>query len=89
MTRAAAAWPRAADGRPKPAQDIWNRQLEAGVPRHAEIVCIGDTRGEAAANDLLFKRTGFAGAEVAALCRLARLRFAPARDRTPRRVTSR
>jgi 3-mercaptopyruvate sulfurtransferase SseA len=57
----------AADGRPKPAKDIWNILVKAGVPRYAEIVCIGDTLGEAAANYLLFKLMGFADVKVAAL----------------------
>lgn len=53
-----------ADGRPKPAKDLWKAIAKAGVPRYAEIVVIGDTPGEAAANLYLLKLMGFADAKV-------------------------
>jgi thiosulfate/3-mercaptopyruvate sulfurtransferase len=53
-----------ANGAPKPAKDLWNAIAKAGVPRYAEIVVIGDTPGEAAANLYLLKLMGFADVKV-------------------------
>lgn len=53
-----------ADGTPKLAKDLWKAIAKAGVPRYAEIVVIGDTPGEAAANLYLLKLMGFADVKV-------------------------
>ena len=53
-------------GTPKPAKDIWNILVKAGLPRYAEIVCIADDPGEAAANYFILKLMGFPDVKVLA-----------------------
>lgn len=48
-----------ADGTPKPAKDIWAILSKAGVPRYAEIICVSDDAGEAAANYFILKLMGY------------------------------
>ena len=48
-----------AKGAPKPAKDIWNTLVKAGVPRYAELVSISDDPGEAAANYYILKLMGY------------------------------
>jgi thiosulfate/3-mercaptopyruvate sulfurtransferase len=47
------------DGTPKPAKDIWNILDKGGVPRYAELICISDDAGEAAANYFVLKLMGY------------------------------
>jgi len=56
-----------ADGSPKPAHEIWALLKKAGVSRYAEIVCVGQRPGEAAANYLLLKLMGFSDVKVLVL----------------------
>jgi thiosulfate/3-mercaptopyruvate sulfurtransferase len=51
-------------GNPKPANDIWNLLTKAGVSRYAEIICVADSLGEAAANYVVLKMMGFADVKV-------------------------
>ncbi len=51
-------------GSPKPAKDIWNTLEKAGVPRYAELVCVSDDPGEAAANYFVLKLMGFPDLKV-------------------------
>lgn len=53
-----------ADGTPKPAKDIWNILAKARIPRYAELVCISDDPGEAAANYFILKLMGFPDVKV-------------------------
>lgn len=53
-----------ADGRPKAAQDIWSILVKAGLPRYAEIICIADDPGEAAANYFILKLMGYPDVKV-------------------------
>ena len=53
-----------ADGTPKAAKDIWKILAKAGVPWYAEIVCIADDPGEAAANYFVLKLMGFPDVKV-------------------------
>ncbi|MBV9669590.1 MAG: hypothetical protein JOZ43_01425 [Acidobacteriales bacterium] len=53
-----------ADGTPKPAKDIWTALEKAGVPRYAELICISDDAGEAAANYFTLKLMGFPDVKV-------------------------
>jgi thiosulfate/3-mercaptopyruvate sulfurtransferase len=53
-----------ADGTPKAAKDIWNILVKAGVPRYAELVCISDDPGEAAANYFVLKLMGYPDIKV-------------------------
>ena len=55
-----------ADGKPKPAKEIWALLDKAGVPRYAEIVCIGDDTDEAAVNYFIFKLMGYPDVKVLA-----------------------
>jgi 3-mercaptopyruvate sulfurtransferase SseA len=55
-----------ADGTPKPAKEIWALLDKAGVPRYAEIVCVGDDTGEAAVNYFIFKLMGYPDVKVLA-----------------------
>lgn len=55
-----------ANGTPKPAKDLWSLLAKAGVPRYAEIVCIGDDAGEAAVAWFVLKLMGFADVKVLA-----------------------
>ena len=48
-----------AEGRPKPAKEIWKTLASAGISRYAEIVCISANPGEAAANYFLLRLMGF------------------------------
>jgi 3-mercaptopyruvate sulfurtransferase SseA len=52
------------DGTPKPAKDLWNLLVKAGVPRYAEIVCVADDPAEAAVNYYLLKLMGFPDVKV-------------------------
>jgi 3-mercaptopyruvate sulfurtransferase SseA len=54
-----------AGGKPKSAAEIWKALAKAGVPRYAEIVCISDDPGEAAANYYLLRMMGFPDVKVA------------------------
>ncbi|MBK8739892.1 MAG: hypothetical protein IPM02_10270 [Betaproteobacteria bacterium] len=53
-------------GTPKPANDIWNILVKAGLPRYAEIICFADDPGEAAANYFILKLMGFPDVKVLA-----------------------
>jgi len=53
-----------ADGTPKSAMEIWTILAKAGVPRYAEIVCIADDPGEAAAGFFVLKLMGFPEVKV-------------------------
>jgi 3-mercaptopyruvate sulfurtransferase SseA len=53
-----------ADGTPKAAKDIWSALAKAGVSRYAELVCVSDDPGEAAANYFLLKLMGFPDVKV-------------------------
>lgn len=53
-----------ADGTPKPAKDIWSILGKAGLPRYAEIICIADDAGEAAANYFILKLMGYPDVKV-------------------------
>jgi 3-mercaptopyruvate sulfurtransferase SseA len=53
-----------ADGTPKAAKDIWSLLNKAGVPRYAEIICIADDPGEAAANFFILKLMGYPDVKV-------------------------
>jgi len=53
-----------ADRTPKPAKDLWSLLSKAGVPRYAEIVCIADKPGEAAAMYYLLRLMGYPDVKV-------------------------
>jgi 3-mercaptopyruvate sulfurtransferase SseA len=53
-----------AEGKPRPAMEIWNILTKAGVPRYAEIVAISDDPGEAAANYFVLKLMGYPDVKV-------------------------
>ena len=53
-----------ANGTPKPAKDIWDALVKAGVPRYAEIISFSDDPGEAAANYFVFKLMGYPDVKV-------------------------
>ena len=55
-----------ADGSPKAAKDIWTILVKAGLPRYAEIICVADDLGEAAANYYLLKLMGYPDVKVLA-----------------------
>ena len=46
-------------GKPKPADEIWNTLHEAGVPRFAELVTVSSDTGEAAVNYAVLKLMGY------------------------------
>jgi thiosulfate/3-mercaptopyruvate sulfurtransferase len=46
-------------GVPKPAKDIWNILVKAGVSRYAEIICVSDDPAEAAVSYFILKLMGF------------------------------
>lgn len=52
------------DGAPKPAKDIWAILVKAGLPRYAEIICIADEPGDAAANYFVLKLMGYPDVKV-------------------------
>jgi 3-mercaptopyruvate sulfurtransferase SseA len=52
------------NGAPKPAADIWNALVKAGVPRYAEIVSFSEDPGEAAANYFILKLMGYPDVKV-------------------------
>jgi 3-mercaptopyruvate sulfurtransferase SseA len=52
------------DGTPKAAKDIWSILVKAGVPRYAEIICVSDDPGEAAANYFVLKMMGYPDVKV-------------------------
>jgi len=52
------------DGTPKPAKDLWSILVKAGVPRYAEIICVSDDPGEAAANYFILKLMGYPDVKV-------------------------
>ena len=54
------------DGKLKPAKDIWSILVKAGVPRYAEIICVADEPGEAAANYFVLKSMGYPDVKVLA-----------------------
>ena len=56
-----------AKGAPKPAKDIWNALVKAGVPRYAELVSFADDPGEAAANYFVLKLMGYPDVKVLVL----------------------
>ena len=53
-----------ADRSPKSAKELWSLLSKAGVPRYAEIVCIADTPGEAAAMYYLLRLMGYPDVKV-------------------------
>ena len=53
-----------ADGTPKAAKEIWSILDKAGVPRYAEIICIADDAGDAAANYFILKLMGYPDVKV-------------------------
>jgi thiosulfate/3-mercaptopyruvate sulfurtransferase len=53
-----------AQGRPKPAHEIWAAMAKAGVPRYAELVMVADSLGEAAVNLVIFKLMGLADVKL-------------------------
>ena len=53
-----------ADKTLKPAKDIWTILVKAGLPRYAEIICVADDPGEAAANYFILKSMGFPDVKV-------------------------
>lgn len=55
------------DGTPKEAKEIWKILAKAGVPRYAELVCISNDPGEAAANYVVLKLMGFPDVKVLVL----------------------
>lgn len=55
------------DGTPKAAKDIWNILTKAGVSRYAELVCLSDDPGEAAANYFILKLMGYPDIKVLAM----------------------
>jgi hypothetical protein len=54
-----------AEGRPKPAAELWNILQKAGVPRYARVVAIADDPGEAAVAWVVLKLMGWADVRVA------------------------
>ncbi|MBL8343657.1 MAG: hypothetical protein JNL30_19465 [Rubrivivax sp.] len=54
-----------ADGRPKPAHDLWSLLAKAGVPRYAELALAADDAGEAAAGHFVLRLMGFPDVKVA------------------------
>ena len=52
------------DGAPKAAKDIWSILVKAGIPRYAEIICVADEAGDAAANYFLLKLMGYPDVKV-------------------------
>lgn len=52
------------DRSPKPAKELWSLLSKAGVPRYAELVCIADTPGEAAAMYYLLRLMGYPDVKV-------------------------
>ncbi|MEP7156892.1 MAG: rhodanese-like domain-containing protein [Betaproteobacteria bacterium] len=55
-----------AEGAPKPAKEIWNILVKAGLPRYAEIICFADEPGDAAANYFILKLMGYPDVKVLA-----------------------
>ncbi|MCX2863626.1 rhodanese-like domain-containing protein [Paucibacter sp. PLA-PC-4] len=55
-----------ASGRPKPAHEIWSLLAKAGLPRHAQIISVGDDAGEAAIGYVLLRLMGFADVKLLA-----------------------
>ena len=53
-----------ANGAPKPAAEIWNILVKAGVPRYAEIIVYSDEPGEAAVNYFVMKLMGYPDVKV-------------------------
>ncbi len=51
-------------GTPKPAKELWNILVKAGVPRYAELVCISDDPGEAAINYFILRLMGYPDIKV-------------------------
>ena len=56
-----------ADGTPKAAKDIWKILVKAGIPRYAELICIADDPGAAAANYFILKLMGYPDVRVMVL----------------------
>ena len=52
------------DGAPKAAKDIWSILVKAGLPRYAEIICVADEPGDAAANYFLLKLMGYPDVKI-------------------------
>ncbi len=53
-----------AGGRPKPAHELWSLLSRAGLPRHAQIVSVGEDAGEAAVGYVLLRLMGYAGVRM-------------------------
>ena len=53
-----------ASGVPRPANEIWDALVKAGVPRYAEIISFSDDPGEAAANYFILKLMGYPDVKV-------------------------
>ena len=56
-----------ANGRPKPAMEIWNILAKAGLTRYAEIVTVADDPGDAAAGYFILRLMGYPDVKVASL----------------------
>ena len=52
------------NGTPKPASDIWNILVKAGVPRYGELIAISDDPGESAVNYFVLKLMGYPDVKV-------------------------
>ncbi len=52
------------DGAPKAAKEIWSILVKAGLSRYAEIICVADEPGDAAANYFLLKLMGYPDVKV-------------------------
>ncbi|MBL8518015.1 MAG: hypothetical protein JNM76_13720 [Betaproteobacteria bacterium] len=52
------------DGTPKAAKDLWKLMSDAGIPRYAELVTVGEDAGAAAVNYLVLKLMGFPDVKV-------------------------
>jgi 3-mercaptopyruvate sulfurtransferase SseA len=53
-----------AEGRPKPAKDLWKLISAAGVPRHAEVIVFADDPAEAAVGYFVFRLMGWPDVKV-------------------------
>ena len=47
-------------------KEIWATLRKAGVPRYAEIICVSDDPGEAAANYVVLRLMGYPDVKVLA-----------------------
>lgn len=56
-----------ANGKPKPANEIWDILQKAGVPRFAQLVPVSDDAGEAAVNYTVLKLMGYPSVQLQTL----------------------